>query len=119
MSHADVERFVEDLKNNEKLRGALAEQASGIGSIAAFARDKGYDVSAEEASAYISAQAGQELTDEQLDAIAGGKGESAGYGPGGTNAEVQAVVVATGSSVQTQAMTLSSGSVQAVIVTTG
>lgn len=74
MSQAEVERFVADLKNNEDLRNELSGHASGIGSVVAFAKDNGYDVSAEEAGAYIQAQAGRELSDEQLDAIAGGKG---------------------------------------------
>ena len=79
MSQADVERFVEDLKNNEDLRNELSGHASGVGSVVAFAKNKGYDISAEEASAYISAQAGQELSDDELDAVAGGKG---GHGGG-------------------------------------
>lgn len=74
MSQADVERFVEDLKNDEGLRTELSGQASGIGSVVAFAKDKGYDVTAEEASAYINAQAARDLSDAELDAVAGGKG---------------------------------------------
>lgn len=74
MSQSEVERFVEDLKNDENLRGELSTGASGIGSVVAFAKDKGYAVTAEEAAAYIQSQAGRDLTDAQLDAIAGGKG---------------------------------------------
>ena len=76
MSQAEVERFVEDLKNDEELRTELSAQASGIGPIVAFANDKGYDVSAEEANAYISGQAGRELNDAELDMVAGGKGHN-------------------------------------------
>ncbi|MBT6403375.1 MAG: Nif11 family protein [Rhodospirillaceae bacterium] len=53
MSEADVDRFVADLKSDEGLRDELAGHASGIGSIVAFATDKGYDITTEEASAYI------------------------------------------------------------------
>lgn len=74
MSQAEVERFVEDLKNDEGLRSELSAHASGVGSVVAFAKDKGYDVTADEASAYINAQAGRELSDDELDAVAGGKG---------------------------------------------
>lgn len=74
MSQADVGRFVEDLKNNDELRAELSEHASGIGSVVTFAQDKGYDIEAAEASAYINAQSDQELSDTDLDAVAGGKG---------------------------------------------
>ena len=78
MSSVEVERFVADLMGNEDLRNELSGHASGVGSVVAFAKGKGYDISAEEASTYIRAQARQELSDDELDAVAGGKG-----GPGG------------------------------------
>lgn len=74
MSQADVERFVSDLKSNDELRAELSGHASGVGSVVEFAKDKGYDLSAEEVSSYIQGQAGSDLSDAQLDAIAGGKG---------------------------------------------
>lgn len=74
MSQADADRFVEDLKNNEELRAELSGQATGIASVVTFAKDKGYDVTGQDVATYIEGQAGQDLTDEQLDAIAGGKG---------------------------------------------
>lgn len=74
MSQEEIERFVGDLKNSEALRTGLSETASGVGSVVAYAKDNGYDISADEASAYISAQAGRDLSDQELDAVAGGKG---------------------------------------------
>ena len=74
MSSSEVERFVSDLKTDDGLRSTLAEHASGVGSVVSFANEKGYEITVEEASAYIQAQAGKDLSDEQLDAIAGGKG---------------------------------------------
>lgn len=74
MSQADVERFVADLKSDDGLRGELSEHASGIGSVVEFAKGKGYDITADEAKDYIQAQTPNELTDDQLDAVAGGKG---------------------------------------------
>lgn len=74
MSQADVERFVSDLKSDQELRTELAEHASGVGSVVEFAKDKGYDITTDEARDYIQSQAGQDLSDDQLDAIAGGKG---------------------------------------------
>ena len=74
MSQADVERFVEDLKNDAGLREELKGQAAGVASVVEFAKGKGYDIGADEARAYIQAQASRDLSDEELDAIAGGKG---------------------------------------------
>jgi predicted ribosomally synthesized peptide with nif11-like leader len=74
MSGTEVERFVSELKDNAELRAELSSHASGLGSVVEFAKDKGYDISLDEASAYIQGQAGRDLSDEQLDGIAGGKG---------------------------------------------
>ncbi|MBT3399483.1 MAG: Nif11-like leader peptide family natural product precursor [Rhodospirillaceae bacterium] len=73
MSQAEIERFVADLKSNEALRSELSGHASGIGSAVSFAKDKGYDITSDEAGSYISAQAGRDLSDSDLDAVAGGK----------------------------------------------
>lgn len=90
MSQADVERFVGDLKSDSSLLEGLKSEATGIASVVNFAKSKGYDISVDEAKAYISEQSKQELSDDQLDAIAGGKG-----GGGGTVATVTNVAVAT------------------------
>lgn len=74
MSSAEVERFVADLTSNDGLRSELSGHASGVGSVVAFAKEKGYDIDVDEAAAYIHAQAGRELNDAELDAVAGGKG---------------------------------------------
>lgn len=74
MSKADLERFVSDLKTDDALRAELAGNASGIGSVVEFAEGKGYDISADEARNYIQSQSATDLSDDQLDAIAGGKG---------------------------------------------
>ena len=76
MSQADVERFVADLKSNDELRDEVTGAAGGIGSIVEVAKDKGYDITVEEARDYIRSQASSELSDEQLDQVAGGKGGS-------------------------------------------
>ena len=74
MSSAEVERFVADLKTNEGLRSELSGHASGVGSVVSFAKDKGYDIDTDEAATYIHGEAGRELNDAELDAVAGGKG---------------------------------------------
>jgi len=74
MSQADVDRFVADLKSNEDLRNEVTGAASGIGSVVEIAKSHGYDISVDEARDYIRSRASSDLSDEQLDAIAGGKG---------------------------------------------
>jgi predicted ribosomally synthesized peptide with nif11-like leader len=74
MSQSEVERFVSDLKSDAALREDLKGSAAGVASVVAFAQARGYDIGADEARQYISAKMGRELSDDQLDAIAGGKG---------------------------------------------
>lgn len=93
MSQADVERFVTDLQNDEGLRNELSGHASGVGSVVAFAKEKGYDVTADEASAYISAQAGRDLSDAELDAVAGGKSSNNQTSSSATNVATTAEAV--------------------------
>ena len=99
MSNAEVERFVADLKSNDGLRSELSGHASGVGSVVAFAKDKGYDMTADGAGAYISAQAGRELSDERLDSLAGGKAD--GGPPTVSEAYVEASI-SVGGQVETQ-----------------
>ena len=74
MSQSDIERFVADLKSDSSLLDGLKGQAAGLASVVDYAKGKGYDVTIEEAKSYVSDQAGQDLSDDQLDAVAGGKG---------------------------------------------
>jgi predicted ribosomally synthesized peptide with nif11-like leader len=97
MSSSEVERFVSDLKTDDGLRSTLAEHASGVGSIVSFANEKGYEITVEEAGAYIQAQAGNELSDDQLDAVSGGKsaqpGGPAPWQPGDPTLLVSSVAI--------------------------
>lgn len=72
MSESEIKRFMEDLQSDEALRTELSSQASGIGSVVEFANGKGYDVTAEDVSAHMRAQLGEDLSDDELDSIAGG-----------------------------------------------
>lgn len=74
MSQADAERFVADLKSDENLRNELSGHASGVGSVVEFAAGKGYEITAEDVATYLQGQTEHDLSDEQLDSIAGGKG---------------------------------------------
>ena len=72
MSQAEIERFVADVKSNADLLAELQQQTGELDSIVGFVRSKGYDVTPDEAKAYSDARSGKELSDEQLDAVAGG-----------------------------------------------
>lgn len=74
MSKADVERFVNDLKSDPALLAQVKENAAGVGAVVEVARSRGYDITVDEARNYIRDQAGTQLSDSDLDAIAGGKG---------------------------------------------
>lgn len=74
MAIADAERFAKDITDDEGLRDAVKAEATGLASIVEFAKSKGYDFTIDEAKEYIQSRAPQELTDQQLEAVAGGKG---------------------------------------------
>lgn len=74
MALADAERFAKDITDDEGLRDAVKAEATGLASIVEFAKSKGYDFTIDEAKEYIQSRAPQELTDQQLEAVAGGKG---------------------------------------------
>lgn len=74
MSESEIQRFITDLQSNEALRGELSSQATGIGTIVEFANGKGYEVTAEDVNAHMRSQLGDELSDDELDSIAGGAG---------------------------------------------
>ncbi len=73
MSQDDVIRFVEDLKSNPELLAEVRDKAGGLASVVELAKSKGYDITIDETKSYVHAEAGRELSDEQLDAVAGGK----------------------------------------------
>ena len=69
MSKDAAKRFVKDLKSDEKIR----DKASGltdVDTILGFAKDNGYDISPDELR---EACENVELSDEELENVAGGK----------------------------------------------
>ena len=74
MSQSEVERFVADLKSDASLREDLQGSAAGVATVVTFAQSRGYDIGADEARQYIQAQTSSELSDAELDHVAGGKG---------------------------------------------
>lgn len=76
MSLKDAERFANDLKAKPQMLQELKKTAAGMGlaGVCQFAKEKGYNVTIDEAKSYIRSKAKGELNDQQLDRIAGGKG---------------------------------------------
>jgi predicted ribosomally synthesized peptide with nif11-like leader len=80
MSLSEIERFAADLKSNAALRAEAAKAQADTSHVtlhraAAFAASKGYAFSADELKEHIRAKAkaaGKELTDAELDGVAGG-----------------------------------------------
>lgn len=84
MSIAEIERLAADLQSNEALRAesekhaAERPQETPIARAVSFARSKGYAFTVDEAREYIKAKAkaaGTELSDADLDGVAGGNGD--------------------------------------------
>jgi predicted ribosomally synthesized peptide with nif11-like leader len=73
MSIADAERFAKDLGTDKALLAEVMQNASGVASVVKVANAHGYSVTVEEAKQYIESRSPKELTDDQLDAVAGGK----------------------------------------------
>ena len=87
MSIAEIERFAADLKSNAALRAEAGKHAAEkqhetpLAGAVAFAASKGYAFTADHAKEHIKAKAkaaGKELSDAELDGVAGGR-MSAGY----------------------------------------
>jgi len=74
MSTADIERFVADLKGNASLLDEAKGVSGGLAAMVTFADSKGYDITVDEAKAYVNTMTSSNLSDIELDAVAGGKG---------------------------------------------
>jgi hypothetical protein len=81
MSLSEIERFAADLKSNAALRAeaetaqADPSDATPLQRAAAFAASKGYAFTADEVKEHVKANAkvaGKQLTDAELDGVAGG-----------------------------------------------
>ena len=81
MSIVEIERFAADLRSNEALRAEAEKHAAErhhetpMACCVSFAASKGYAFTADGVKAYAKAKAkaaGKELTDAELDGVAGG-----------------------------------------------
>jgi predicted ribosomally synthesized peptide with nif11-like leader len=118
MSSTEAERFVNDLAKNQELVAALKPQATGLASVVAFGKQHGYDFTLDEAKQYIQSRSPRELTDTQLDAIAGGKKH------GGGSVKVTSNIAAATNTVEaaetmTTAVTNAEAAVEAVAAASG
>ena len=71
MSKAELERFSSDIRDDKALHDKVAKQDGDAAAIAHLAKAHGYDVALADVEAAIAE--GNELTEEQLDAVAGGQ----------------------------------------------
>jgi predicted ribosomally synthesized peptide with nif11-like leader len=82
MSYSEVERFSKDLKVNPALKEEAKKHASNpLAQAVGFAASKGYHFTLEDAKVHLKAKAkvaGKELSDAELDGVAGGWGSCMG-----------------------------------------
>lgn len=74
MSKAEFERFTEELAADPALQAEAKAAATGLAALVAFAMQRGYDVTLDDAASHIKARAPQQMSGEELDTIAGGAG---------------------------------------------
>jgi predicted ribosomally synthesized peptide with nif11-like leader len=71
MSKSELERFAADLNEDQALFDQVSPVAGDHAALVAIANANGYDFTLEEVQAHVSAQ--REISDEQLDEVAGGR----------------------------------------------
>ncbi|HTB39686.1 MAG TPA: Nif11-like leader peptide family natural product precursor [Reyranella sp.] len=76
MSHAEVQRFANDLRSNESLQEEIGRNTTdSLAAVVGIAQRRGYGVTLDEAKDFIQAKAraaGKPLSDSDLDHVAGG-----------------------------------------------
>ncbi len=119
MSKQEIDRFVEALKSDADMRNALRENAGGVGSVVEFARGRDYDITPDEVRDYLQEKTDKELSDEQLDAVAGGKGHHHHHHGHTTSTHtVQTTEVATTQTVEAETTVDVAAEAVAVVVVT-
>lgn len=71
MSLNEIKRFTKDLKGSAELQSAIKGAGASPEAVAGVAKEKGYDFTAEELKAAAAENKG-EMSEEQLDKVAGG-----------------------------------------------
>ncbi len=75
MSIAELNRFEKDVHSNSALMEEVKKAGTDENAVVAFAKSKGYDFTLEELLAYVDKRKAT-LSDEALDKIAGGTGQT-------------------------------------------
>jgi predicted ribosomally synthesized peptide with nif11-like leader len=113
LSTSEAERFVNDLATKPQLLAEVKPRATGLAAVVAIGKQHGYNFTLDEAKKYIQSRSPRELTDKQLDAIAGGKHH------GGHSQAVTSVKVAQTAAVATSAVEAAEVATTAVQVAEG
>lgn len=71
MGRAEIERFAADLKMDAALQQAAKNKAADVARLVEAARAQGYDITLDDVRAHLRAQR-HDLSDQELEAIAGG-----------------------------------------------
>lgn len=74
MSITDAARFAKDLATDKDLVEKVKAKASGLASLVELGKTHGYNFTLDEIKQVVSGAAKREMTDAELDAVAGGKG---------------------------------------------
>jgi predicted ribosomally synthesized peptide with nif11-like leader len=79
MSQAEVKRFFSDMANQSDLKEAAdkATKDGNLEGLSTLAKSKNYDITGDDLKQLAASN--QELSDEQLEAVAGGWSVSVGY----------------------------------------
>jgi predicted ribosomally synthesized peptide with nif11-like leader len=122
VSIAEAERFIKDLAGDPALRDTVKAGGGSLGALVDVANKHGYLFTIDEAKQYIRSQSNQPLSDEQLDALAGGSSPAATVdtvvlsGPSTTQVvEVVVVVQPTAAQVQSLAVAQNMSSAVATV----
>ncbi len=110
MSIADAARFAKDLATDKEFVAKVKDKVSGLASLVELGKAHGYLFTLEEIKQFVRSAVGRDLTDDQLDAVAGGQGAANKAG------ESSPVGVATNvnANVNTQSLVLDYGTTEVV-----
>ncbi len=70
----DAQRFAEELATNKSLAETIKAKAAGLASLVELGRTNGFNFTMDELKQVIRGAAKRDLTDDQLEVIAGGQG---------------------------------------------
>ena len=116
MSLVDAERFCQDLKSNKQLSEKVKPAATGLAALVAAAKAHGYDFTLDELKQAIRGRARRELSDEHLEALAGGAAPPAVSSQGVTTVIFVGQTVDSLAQVNEQAVAQANAVIQAVLI---